>query len=221
MVTSAPASASEALDVAKEQTASALDKLREQTDAVVQRVRPQLDVVANYARDEPTKALLISAATGAALMGLVALMSRPSRRLPDSDDVRELQQETRDSGNSLLATIRDAALDLAGRAHSAANDALDTAHKYVESKQSRASGAADGAVGKLGDTVTDAWKTLRDQATKKADKLRPPLDAAAGYAKDAAGYVREEPARVAFGVAAVGAVVVGLLALIRGSESDY
>ena len=64
MVTS-PASASEALDNVKAQAANTLGKLREQTDAVVQRVRPQIDVVANYARDEPTKALLISAATGA------------------------------------------------------------------------------------------------------------------------------------------------------------
>lgn len=216
------ASASEALDDVTEQASSTLDKLREQTDAVVQRVRPQLDVVANYARDEPTKALLISAATGAALMGLVALMSRSSGpRLPDSRDLRALKNEARDSGSSLLATLRDAALDLADRAHGAGKDALDTAHKYVDSKQSQATDATDSAVSKVSDTVTDAWKTLRDQASEKVDKLRPPLDAAAGYAKDAAGYARDEPARVALGVAAVGAVVIGLLALIRGSDSDY
>lgn len=184
-----------------------LDKLREQTDAVVQRLRPQIDAVSTYARDEPTKALLIAAATGAALMGLVALMSRSGGR------VQALQDDARDSGQSILATIREAALDLANRAQSTATDALGTAQKYVETQQGRAQDTADSAASRVSDTVGKAWQSLRDQAAEGVDKVRPRIDAAASYAK-------EDPARVALGVAAAGAVLVGLMSLIRHSERD-
>ena len=59
---------------------TAVQKLREQADAVVERIQPQIAAVSNYVRDEPTKALLISAAAGAALMGLFALIVRSSGR---------------------------------------------------------------------------------------------------------------------------------------------
>ena len=38
------------------------------------------DGTVNYIKDEPVKAVLIAAATGAALMALVALIGRPSDR---------------------------------------------------------------------------------------------------------------------------------------------
>ena len=55
-----------------DESRTAVQKLREQADAVVERIQPQIAAVSTYARDEPTKALLISAAAGAALMGLIA-----------------------------------------------------------------------------------------------------------------------------------------------------
>ena len=73
-IESASTAIHEAVDTAEDKAATTLQKLREQTDAVVQRVRPQIDAVSDYVRNEPTKALLVSAATGAALMGLIALL---------------------------------------------------------------------------------------------------------------------------------------------------
>src|SRR5438309_3548609 len=84
---------------------STVQKLRDQADAVVQRIQPQISAVSTYAREEPTKALLISAATGAALMGLIALMMRSGSRSP--------AESTAAAGQSAMAAIRDAALDLA------------------------------------------------------------------------------------------------------------
>lgn len=186
-----------------------LQKLREQTDAVVQRLRPQIDAVSAYTRDEPTKALLISAATGAALMGLIALLARSNTPL---DTVRATRDDARDSAGSALSIIRDAALDLADRAHSAANDALGATQKYAADAQKRATATADSLSDSVSEGVADAWQSLRDQAGPVVDKLRPQFDAAAAYA-------RAEPARTALGVAAAGAVLVGLMALIRRSDA--
>jgi ElaB/YqjD/DUF883 family membrane-anchored ribosome-binding protein len=58
-----------------------LQKIRDKTDAMVERIQPQISAVSDYARNEPTKAVLIAAATGAGLMALIALLARaPGRR---------------------------------------------------------------------------------------------------------------------------------------------
>ena len=72
--------------------------------------------------------------------------------------------------------------------------------------------AADAAES-VTETVADAWKSLRDQAAPMVDKLRPQIEAATNYARD-------EPARTALGLAAAGAVLIGLMAMIRSSHSD-
>ena len=197
---------------------SASQTLRDQTDAVVRRIQPQIDAVSSYARNEPTKAMLISAATGAALMGLVALIVRSGG---------SSRPEVRDVGSaahSTLAAIREAAMDLADRAHSVAQNALDSTHKRaadalgagekratdaMSTAQKRAADAAESVT----ETVADAWKSLRDQAAPMVDKLRPQIEAATNYARD-------EPARTALGLAAAGAVLIGLMAMIRSSHSD-
>src|SRR5215469_4173500 len=86
-------------------TTTTTRKLRDQADAVVQRIQPQIAAVSTYARNEPTKALLISAAAGAALMGLIALVVRTSGRSSPSS-----------AASSAMAAIRNAALDLADSA---------------------------------------------------------------------------------------------------------
>ncbi len=213
---------------------SASQTLREQTDAVARRVQPQIEALSSYARDEPTKAVLMAAAAGAALMGIVALMVRTgaSHRRPD---IREMSSDMGSAAGSTLSAIREAALDLADRARSVAQDALDSTHKRaanalgagqqratdtVSSAQERASEAmssaqkrAAEAAESVSDTVAEAWQSLRSQAGPVVDRLRPQLEAAANYAKD-------EPARTALGVAAAGAVLIGLMALIRGSDHD-
>lgn len=183
-----------------------LQKIRDKTDAVVERIQPRIAAVSDYARNEPTKAVLIAAAAGAGLMALLALLARGSRPAPLS------------TGKRTMAAIRDAAIDLADRAHSVATDAIGTAHQ-------RAGGAVDVAEQQAGvakarleamqkrasdvaDSVAETWANLREQAAPVVDKLKPQIDALATYAKD-------DPTRAALGVATAGAVLVGLLSLLR------
>jgi ElaB/YqjD/DUF883 family membrane-anchored ribosome-binding protein len=205
---------------------TAVQKLREQADAVVQRIQPQIAAVSTYARDEPTKALLISAAAGAALMGVIALIVRASSRssVPGAS-----------AGRSAMAAIRDAALDLADSAQTMALDALEATQKRaadaLEATQKRAADAlgstqkraadalgstqkrASAAADSVADTVAETWKKVREQAAPVVEKIKPQIDAAAAYAK-------EEPARTALGVAATAAIIAGLIALARRSEDD-
>ena len=203
---------------------TAVQKLREQADAVVQRIQPRIAAVSTYAREEPTKALLISAATGAALMGLVALIVRASGRSP-----------VQSAGRSAMAAIRDAALDLADSAQSMAADVLaatqQRAADVLDGAQQRATDAlgsaqkrandalattqkrAGAAADSVSETVADMLKKVRDQAAPVVDKIRPQIDAATAYAK-------EDPARAALGLAAAGAVIAGLIALTRHSQDD-
>ncbi|MEP7301580.1 MAG: hypothetical protein ABI699_08620 [Caldimonas sp.] len=181
-----------------------LQKIREKTDAVVEKIQPRIAAVSTYARDEPTKAVLIAAASGAALMAMVALMMRTSR------------PSTLGRGVRTMAAIRDAAIDLADRAHSVASDAIDSAHqraadaqKHVETAQKKA-GEVHKRAGEMADSVAETWANLREQAAPMVERLKPQFDAVASYA-------REDPARAALGVATAGAVLVGLLALIRRS----
>jgi ElaB/YqjD/DUF883 family membrane-anchored ribosome-binding protein len=202
---------------------STVQRLRDQADAVVQRIQPQISAVSTYAREEPTKALLISAATGAALMGLVALMVRSGNSRSDV-----ITSATTRAGTSAMAAIRDAALELADSAQSMASDALHSAQKRLadtfegarktatdgaDRVRKSAANGADTASDTVSETMADAWKKVRDQAAPVVDKIRPQIDAAAAYAK-------EDPARVALGLAAAGAIVAGLFALARQSEGD-
>jgi len=197
------------------ETRTAVQKLREQADAVVERIQPQIAAVSSYVRDEPTKALLISAAAGAALMGLFALIVRSSGRS---------QVPGASAGRSAMAAIRDAALDLADSAQTMALDALEATQKRavdalgttqqraadaLGATQKRASAVADS----VSESVADTWKKVRDQAAPVVEKLKPQIDAAAAYAK-------EEPARTALGLAAAGAIIAGLIALTRSSDDD-
>lgn len=192
---------------------SAVQRLRDQADAAVQRIQPQIAAVSTYARNEPTKALLISAATGAALMGLVVLMARGGGRSSPTS-----------FASSTMAAIRDAALDLADSAQSVVADALDSTRKSaasaldttqkraasaLETTQKRASAAAES----VSESVADAWKKVRDQAAPVVDKVRPQVEAAASY-------VKEDPTRAALGLAAAGAIIAGLVALARQAQDD-
>lgn len=174
-----------------------LQKLREKTDAVVDSLQPRIDAVSTYARNEPTKAVLIAAASGAALMALVALLARSGR--PTSPGART------------MTAIRDAAIDLADRAHSVASDAIASTHKRAGDAQDRVESVQKRA-GEMADSVAETWANLREQAAPVVERLKPQFDAVASYAK-------EDPTRAALGVATVGAVLFGLMALIRRSGS--
>jgi ElaB/YqjD/DUF883 family membrane-anchored ribosome-binding protein len=203
---------------------SAVQKLRDQADAVVQRIQPQIAAVSSYARNEPTKALLISAATGAALMGLIALMVRSGSRSAPGE-----------AASSTMSSIREAALDLADSAQSLVADALDRTQKRASSArdttQKRATSALDAtsqratsaleaaqerasaAAESVSESVADAWQKVRDQAAPMVEKVRPQVEAAASY-------VRDDPTRAVLGLAAAGAVIAGLVALSRQASDS-
>lgn len=210
---------------------STMQKLREQADAVVERVRPQIESAQEFARADPMKAILISAAAGAALMAVVGLVVRSSSR---PSPMRAIERQTSRSA-SYLAAVREAAVDLADRAQSAAHsalsasqsawsrgkDALDRGRDQVErGREALDSGRAawdaerKRAEDKASDTqesLADTWSSIRDQAQPLIDKLRPQLDAAVDYAKN-------DPARTALGLAAAGAVIVGLLSMLGDDD---
>ena len=195
------ASDEQASVTAELESSRVLQQIRDKTDAVVERIQPRIAAVSDYARSEPTKAVLIAAAAGAGLMALLALLARGSRPSPVG------------TGPRTMAAIRDAAIDLADRAHSVATETIGAARK-------RASGAVDVAEQQAGDakvrleamqkratdvadSVAETWASLREQAAPVVDKLKPQIDALATYAKD-------DPARAALGVATAGAVLIGL-----------
>jgi ElaB/YqjD/DUF883 family membrane-anchored ribosome-binding protein len=182
--TEAASTASALADKAKDMGARAKAAVSDQADAMVDRLRPKIDAVNDYVRTEPTKALLIAAATGAGLMALVALAAKSSsnNRMPSVDS------------SDLAAALRD----LAKRAPKAANEAADEGKK-------RASAAAD--------MISDTWQQLREQAGPAIDRIRPQLDAVTAFAK-------EDPVKAAAGVALAGALLAGIVALIRGRMDD-
>ena len=203
---------------------STMQKLREQADAVVERVRPQIESAQEFARADPMKAILISAAAGAALMAVVGLVVRSSSR---PSPMRELERQTSRSA-SYLSAMREAAVDLADRAQNAAQsalsasqsawsqgkDAIDRGRDQIERGRDALDTERKRAVDKgtdIQDSLSDTWSSIRDQAQPLIDKLRPQLDAAVDYAK-------HDPARTALGLAAAGAVIVGLLSMLGDDD---
>ena len=57
-----------------------VDSVRETSQHLREKTRDAADGTVQYIKDEPVKAMLIAAATGAALMALVSLITRSSHR---------------------------------------------------------------------------------------------------------------------------------------------
>lgn len=184
-------SADAAIQTARQKAHDALDGLsntmqsvKDQATATFDRIRPQIESVAAYAKDEPTKALLIAAAAGAGLMALVALASRtpPSRRVPSTNSMRR-----------------------------AANDAIDNAHSSARSATDQAASRAQGAINSTRDaaqsayeSLTDTMQSWKDQAAPIVDRFRPQVDTVMDYAKD-------DPGKALLIAAAAGAALMGLM----------
>jgi ElaB/YqjD/DUF883 family membrane-anchored ribosome-binding protein len=190
-------SADAAIRSARQKAHDALDGLsntmqsvKDQASATLERLRPQLDSVTSYAKEEPTKALLIAAAAGAGIMGLVALMARGSSRSSlSTDTLRSLAYDTVDQARK---SARESARDAADRASAKADSLL---------KSTR--GAAQSAYDGLADTMQQ-WK---DQAGPLVDKVRPQIEAVTTYAKD-------DPGKALMIAAAAGAALMGLISSI-------
>jgi len=171
-----------------------MQSVKEQANATLEKLRPQLDTVTTYAKEEPTKALLIAAAAGAGIMGLVALLSR-------SSGGRELSAE-------LLRSAAYDARDNARRsAREIAREATDRASAKADALMKQTRGAAQTAYDGLSDTVQQ-W---RDQAGPMVDKMvRPQIDNVMSYTKD-------DPGKALLIAAAAGAALMGLMSTLTRS----
>lgn len=181
-------------DTIADDSSTAIQRLREQADAVVSSLQPRIAAVSTYAREEPTRALLISAATGAALMGLVALMMRSS----SSRTTLPSRGRSAALASSTMASIREAALDLAGRAQTMASDALDAAQQRAadafDGAQQRASSALDAVRSRAADALdanrkraVDSLDASQQRASSSLDDAKKRAAAAAGSVSDSLG----------------------------------
>jgi ElaB/YqjD/DUF883 family membrane-anchored ribosome-binding protein len=217
-------SADAAIRSARQKAHDALDGLsdrmrdvKDQASATLESLRPQLDSVATYAREEPTKALLIAAAAGAGIMGLIALMSRSGggRRMPSKRSLRRAayamaeraRDSARDVGDNVRRSMRDAGESVRHSARGmrddmrqSASDTADQAAAKVDEavRSGRSSGKA------AYETLTDTMQHLKEQAAPWVDKVRPQVDHVMGYAKD-------DPAKALMIAAVAGAALMGLI----------
>ena len=134
--------ASVALGALKDLTQS----VREQAAALAERVRPQLSSAAGYAKEQPAKTLLASAALGAAVVGLYMLLTRgagvthgvalrPSLKAQLGDAATDALGAARDGVSDAVGTLRDTAESLRGKAAAATErlrEPLDAATDYAK-----------------------------------------------------------------------------------------
>jgi len=216
MADKAAQSADAAIQTARQKAHDAMDGLsnrvknvKDQAAATIERFRPQIDSMANYAREEPGKALLISAAVGAGVMGLVALLARSggSTTTPSAGRLRQAAADAADS-------VRQAASDSIDRLRKVAQDTADQARSrasaHADDLRDQADGVTKTAKGKAKqayDSLADTMSQWRDQAAPIVEKIRPQLDAVTDYAKD-------DPAKALLLAAAAGAALMGLVSTL-------
>ncbi len=214
----AAASADAAIGTVRDKAGAALDGVTEgmqaakdKAAATLERFRPQLDSVSAYAREEPTKALLIAAAAGAGLMALITLTARSSHRLPSArglglaaastaDEWRKAAARATDgwrkAAEDATAGWRKSTTETADDWRQAAVNGADRAESAMASGQRTVQDAYEG----LSDTVNQ-WK---DQAATLVDRVRPQLESVTAYAKD-------DPAKAMLIAAVAGAALMGIL----------
>ncbi|HUP09465.1 MAG TPA: hypothetical protein VMU47_20060 [Caldimonas sp.] len=216
MADKAAQSADAAIQTARQKAHDAMDgisnrmkNVKDQASATLERFRPQIDSMANYAREEPGKALLISAAVGAGLMGVVALLARSGNgsSLPSASRLRQAAADAADSvrqaASESIDRLRKAAQDTSDDARSRASSQVDDARDQADGLTKTAKGKAKQAYDSLADTMSQ-W---REQAGPIVDKIRPQLDNVMDYAKD-------DPAKALLLAAAAGAALMGLVSTL-------
>ena len=214
-------SASAAIRSARQKAHDALDGLsdtmqnvKDQAAATLERLRPQIDTVAAYAREEPTKALLIAAAAGAGLMGLIALLGRSGggRRLPSAAALGKAAAAKADDWRQAAAGTasdwRQALLDKAESWGKAAGNAADAGRSAAEEAAGSVQSSAKGTLKSSYSGLTDTMQQWKDQAGPLVDKIRPQIDAVTSYARD-------DPGKALLIAAAAGAAVMGLMSSIN------
>jgi gas vesicle protein len=172
-------------------------RLQDQAGDLMDTVKPRIEAVTTYAKEEPMKTLLIAAACGAVVMGIVTLAARSGGR--DRTSVRGLRRMAQDAAD----TAARMAHDTIDRASSAASSAAKSGRDATQSGRDAASSAFDG----LSDTVKN-WK---EQAAPYVERFQPQIDSVTAFAKN-------EPAKSAMLVAAAGALLAGLVTLANQSD---
>lgn len=162
-----------------------------------ERVKPSVEAVTSYAKEEPVKTMLIAAACGAALMGLVALTTRSSSRASVTPrSARRMAQSAADTATQM--------------AHDAIDRASDKADAALKSTRGAAQSARESASSAF-DNLSDTMKGWREQAQPFVDRIQPQLESLTAYAKS-------EPAKSAMIVAAAGALIAGLVTMATSSD---
>jgi ElaB/YqjD/DUF883 family membrane-anchored ribosome-binding protein len=207
----APTSAADAqaADAALQQTTrqaldligDSLETAKEQACKLWDDVRPQLDKVANYAKEEPTKSVLMAVVAGALIVTLVTA-SRRSKPPVDvaaskkwlrafaadaAERARELAQDkadqareaAEDAHGAARRSLREVAADAADQFKARKDDAVESAKAARDSAVESAKRAATQAY----EGVSDRLQDLRGKADPLLEQIQPQLDNVAGYAK--------------------------------------
>jgi len=178
-----------------------LSTAKEQACQLWDDVRPQLDKVANYAKEEPTKSILMAVVAGAVIVTLVTA-SRRSKPPVDvaaskkwlsafaaeaADRARATAQDQADHAREVaegaqgtaLRKLREVAAEAADQFKSRKDDAVESAKAARDSAVESARRAATQAY----EGVSDRLQDLRGKADPLIEQIQPQLDNVAGYAK--------------------------------------
>ena len=198
---------SDSYNVAKEQVCQVWDDLR-----------PQLDKVAAYAKEEPTKSVLMAAAAGAVLV-TVAMAAGRSRRSVDVEGskewLRSLADEAADQTRSVARRAADEARDAADRAEGPARrklrDYVSTAAEQAKSLKEDAVDSAKSMKESAVDTARRAASQAYEGASERLSDLRhkadPLIDRFEPQIEQVAGYTKQNPFAALVAAALVGALV--------------
>lgn len=201
---SAGAEAQAATDEALQQTTQqalalitdSLNTAKEQACKLWDDVRPQLDKVANYAKEEPTKSVLMAAVAGA-LVITVVMATRRSKPVDvaaskkwlralaadAADRAKDKADEAKDAADSASKQAKKTLADYAAEALEEYKSRKDSAVESAKSLKDDAVETAKRAASTAYDNVSDRLQDLRGKADPLIEQIQPQLDNVAGYAK--------------------------------------
>jgi ElaB/YqjD/DUF883 family membrane-anchored ribosome-binding protein len=183
---------------------SAADEMRAATSASLEKVN---EMVGSY----PVTAVLASAAAGAGLIALLALVGRSSapgvsRSMDYASDLSSnLSKKASRTADGYASRVADDYSDLKTQLGDLAKRLTDA----LPSKR-EAGSAVDSVIGSATEKAADTWATVREQAQLAMNQIRPQIDATADVA-------RAHPLWSALAVGALGALL-GAQFLSRDSD---
>jgi ElaB/YqjD/DUF883 family membrane-anchored ribosome-binding protein len=163
-----------------------LNAAKDQACKVWDDMRPQLDKVASYAKEEPTKSVLMAAVAGALIVTVVMASNRSKRAVDVEGSKKWLRALAADAADRAKAKAEDAR----AAAESAQEPARRTLREYASTAADEAKAMRDSAVesakraaAQAYDGASERLQDLRSKADPLLDQIQPQLDSVAGYAK--------------------------------------